>query len=90
MRRILIQHYRPLPGGDGPSWLTVIGHARDSLWSVDLFRCESILLRSFWVMVVMDVFTRRIIGFGVAPANLDGPVVCRMFNRAIAKQRPPQ
>jgi putative transposase len=90
VRRILIQHYRPLPGGDGPSWLTVIGHARDSLWSVDLFRCESILLRSFWVMVVMDVFTRRIIGFGVAPANLDGPVVCRMFKRVIAKQRPPQ
>jgi hypothetical protein len=38
---------------------------KDSLWSVDLFRCESILLRSQWVMVVMDVFTRRIIGFGV-------------------------
>ena len=90
VRRILIQHYRPLPGGDDPSWLTVIGHATDSLWSVDLFRCESILLRSFWVMVVMDVFTRRIIGFGVAAANLDGPVVCRMFNRAIAKQRPPR
>ena len=85
VRRILIQHYRPLPGGDGPSWLTVIGHARDSLWSVDLFRCESILLRSFWVIVVMDVFTRRIIGFGVAAANLDGPLVCRMFNRAIAE-----
>jgi hypothetical protein len=32
-------------------------------------------------MVVMDVFTRRIIGFGVAAAKLDGPVVCRMFNR---------
>jgi len=30
-------------------------------------------------MVVMDVFTRRIIGFGVAPADLDGPAVCRMF-----------
>ena len=86
VRRILIQHYRPLPGGDGPSWLTVIGHARDSLWSVDLFRCESILLRSFWVMVVMDLFTRRIIGFGVAAANLDGPLVCRMFNRAITGQ----
>jgi len=38
---------------------------KDSLWSVDLFRCESILLRSHWAMVVMDVFTRRIIGFGV-------------------------
>ena len=70
--------------------LTAIGHATDSLWSVDLFRCESVLLRSCWVMVVMDVFTRRIIGFGVAAANLDGPVVCRMFNRAIAKQRPPR
>jgi len=41
-------------------------------------------------MVVMDVFTRRIIGFGVAAANLDGPVVRRMFDRAIAKQRPPR
>jgi transposase InsO family protein len=61
-----------------------------SLWSVDLFRCESILLKSYWTMVVMDVFTRRIIGFGIAPANLDGPVVCQMFNRAIAKQRPPR
>ena len=41
-------------------------------------------------MVVMDVFTRRIIGFGVAPADLDGPAVCRMFNRAIARRRPPR
>jgi transposase InsO family protein len=73
-----------------PSWLTVIGHAKDSLWSVDFFRCESILLKSYWIMIVMDVFTRRIIGFGVAPADLDGPAVCRMFNRAIAKQIPPK
>ncbi|MGO9607291.1 MAG: transposase [Candidatus Binataceae bacterium] len=90
VRRILIQHYRPVPGNDGPSWLTVIGHAKDSLWSVDLFRCESILLKSYWVMIVMDVFTRRIIGFGVAPADLDGPAICRMFNRAIAQQSPPR
>src|ERR1019366_2606357 len=61
-----------------------------SLWSVDFFRCESILLKSYWIMIVRDVFTRRIIGFGVAPADLDGPVVCRMFNRAIAKQTPPK
>src|SRR5271168_5156046 len=90
VRRILIQHYRPAPGGAGPSWLLVIGQAKDSLWSVDLFRCESILLQSYWVMVVMDIFTRRIIGFGVAAANLDGPSVCRMFNRAIARQRMPR
>jgi putative transposase len=90
VRRILIRSYRPAPGGAGPSWLSVIGQARDSLWSVDLFRCESILLQSYWVMVVMDIFTRRIIGFGVAPANLDGPGVCRMFNRAIARRSMPK
>jgi hypothetical protein len=35
------------------TWLTTLGHAKDSLWSIDLFRCESILLKSHWVMVVM-------------------------------------
>ena len=44
--RVLSKHYRPAPGGTGPSWLSFIGHTRDSLWSVDLFRCESIVLRS--------------------------------------------
>src|SRR5215469_14024324 len=37
----------------------------------------------------MDVYSRRIIGFGVAPADLDGIRVCRMFNRAIAKHTMP-
>jgi len=90
VHRILLRFYSPVPGDDGPSWLTVIGHAKDSLWSVDLFRCESILPKSYWITVVMDVFTRRIIGFGVALAIVDGPAVCRMFNTAIASQRPPK
>ena len=42
-----------------------IGHTKDSLWSVDLFRCESVVLQSYWVPVVMDQLTRRIIGFGI-------------------------
>ena len=50
VRRILQKHYRPEPG-DGPSSLTFIGHAVDSLWSLDLFRCESVLLQSHWVML---------------------------------------
>lgn len=48
------------------------------------------MLRSHWVMLVMDVFTRRIIGFGVAPAYLDGVSVCRMFNYATADQPGPK
>ncbi len=35
-------------------------------------------------MVVMDQFTRRIIGFGVQAVALDGPALCRMFNQAIS------
>src|ERR1700738_505512 len=49
-----------------------------------LLRVESILLRSHWVMLVMDGFTRRIIGCGTAPACFDGVSVCRMFNCAAA------
>ena len=44
--RLLSKHYRPAPGGTEPSWLSFIGHTTDSLWSVDLFRCQSIVLRS--------------------------------------------
>ena len=90
VRRVLGKHYRPGDSGtNGPSWLTFIGHVKDSLWSVDLFRCESILLHSHWVLLVMDVFTRRIIGFGVERGYVDGISVCRMFNRAIAGKPPP-
>lgn len=82
VRRVLAIHYKPDHSMRGPSWLTTIGHAKDSLWSVDLFRAESITLRTHWIMVVMDQYTRRIIGFGVHAGNVDGPALCRMFNEA--------
>ncbi len=31
---------------------------KDSLWSLDLFRCESAVLRTHWVLVVTDQCTR--------------------------------
>jgi putative transposase len=40
VRRILAHHYRPRQPSGGPSWLTFLGHMIDSLWSIDLFRCE--------------------------------------------------
>ncbi len=90
VRRVLAKHHgKNHPGQSGPYWLTFIAQAQDSLWSVDLFRCESILLRSHWVLVVIDVFTRRIIGFGIGGETIDGPTVCRMFNQAIAGHAPP-
>jgi len=65
VRRVLAVHYKPEPTDGGHSWLTTLGHAKDSLWSVDLFRAESITLTTHWIMLVMDQYTRRIIGFAV-------------------------
>ena len=45
---------------------------KDSLRSVDLFRCESINLKTHWVLVIMDQFTRRIIGFCVHRGDVFG------------------
>jgi putative transposase len=70
--------------------LSFIGHTTDSLWSVDLFRCESIVLRSYWVLVVMDQFTRRLVGIGVHSGAVTGVDVCRMFNAAIYQQGVPR
>src|ERR1700752_2758660 len=82
VRRVLAIHFPPQPGADGPSWLTLIAHAKDSVWCVALFRVESILMRSHWVMLVMDVFTRRIVGFGIAPASI--VMACRCATCSIA------
>ena len=84
VRRILAAPYPCDSGGDSPSWLTFLGHTKDSLWSVDLFRCESILLKSHWVLVVMDQFTRRLVGFGVHPGDVVGVWLCCMFNKVIS------
>jgi putative transposase len=84
VRRILATRYEPTPDFGGASWLTVLGHATDSLWSVDLFRCESAVLQTYWVLVVIDHWTRRIVGFGVQRGVVDGVALCRMFNHAIS------
>jgi len=90
VRRILGNHYQLESDSSGPSWLTFIGHMKDSLWSVDLFRCESAALRTCWVLVVMDQFTRRIIGLAVHRGAVNGLALCHMFNRAIRGQTVPK
>ena len=48
-----------------------------------MFRCESIVLQTYWVLVVMDQYTRRIIGFGIQRGVVDGLALCHMFKQAI-------
>jgi transposase InsO family protein len=90
VRRILEKYLQPKGTDEGPSWLTVLGHTRDSLWSLDLFRTESISLKTHWVLVVMDQYSRRIIGFAVQAVAVDGPALCRMFHQATAGHTTPQ
>lgn len=90
VRRVLASHYRPKPDGIGPPWFTFLGHMKDSLWSVDMLRCESATLRTHWVLLVIDQYTRRIIGFAVHAGPVNGIVPCRMFNRAIRGETTPK
>lgn len=57
---------------------------------VGLFRCESANLKSHWVMVVIDQFTRRIIGCAVQAGDCEGIAYCRMFNQIIAGKSLPK
>ena len=90
VRRVLEKYYRPSPRPNGPSWLTFLGQTKDSLWCVDLFRCESILLLSYWVLIVMDQYFRHIVGFGVYAGCIDGASLCCLFNRIISHRQSPQ
>ena len=90
VRRILSRHYKNNPTDAGPSWLTFIGHMKDSLWSIDLFRTESIHLKTHWVMVVLDQFTRRIVGFSTHKGSVTGIDLCCMFNKIINQRDLPK
>src|SRR4029079_13040648 len=45
---------------------------------VDLFRRESAILHSYWVLVAIDHWTRRIVGFGVH-RTVVASITCRQL-----------
>lgn len=59
---------------------------KESLWSLDLFHCESVTLWTYWIFVVMDQYFRLIIGLGVPAGRVGGTALCRVFNHAIRDQ----
>ena len=69
--------------------VTLPEHTKDSHWSIDVSRCKSILLKSHWVLVVMDQFTRGIIDFDIHAGGVDGTALCRILNTAISSQGAP-
>jgi len=88
--RMILLSLGPNAKGKGPSWLALLGSQVDSLWSIDLFRVESVLLQSYWVLVVMDQFSRKIIGFATVKGPPSGVSACVMFNRILTDKTPPK
>jgi putative transposase len=89
VRRILGIHFRPEAAPEVRPGFPLLVMPK-TLWSLDLFRCESAIFRTYWVLVVMDQFTRRVVGFAVHRGVVDGVALCRMFNRAIHTQTLPK
>ena len=68
--RVLAKHYPPKPYKGGLSWLTFLRHISDSLWSIALFWCEAILLKTHSILAAIGQFIRRIIGYGISGCHL--------------------
>jgi len=91
VRRVLDKYYKPgkpTSPSKGPSWLTFFGDMKDSLWSLDFFRLESVSLQTHWVMIVMDQYSRRIIGFAVKAGSLSGMDIAMMFLETMGETIP--
>jgi putative transposase len=87
----ILKQYLPSAGpSPNESWLALFGVKRDHLWSMDLFRVESAFLKAHWVMVVMDMYSRRIVGFASEKGSVDAATACRMFNRIALGQTIPK
>ncbi|MGD0129129.1 MAG: helix-turn-helix domain-containing protein [Terriglobia bacterium] len=87
VRRVLARHYQHSRDAGGPSWLTFLGHLKDSLWSVDLFRCESAVLRLFAVLLrgefhIQGVRNRDLQEALASPCKTDTPPPRRTAARA--------
>ena len=80
---MLAKHYRPAPYDDGPSWLTVLRHTRDSLCSIALFQRKSILPTIHSILLAIGQFTRRLIGCGISSCHFDQLVVCSLSDAGI-------
>jgi putative transposase len=66
----------------------VLQKVAQGIWDLVTGACVRVL-RTHWVLVVMDQCTRRIVGLGVHRGVVDGVGLSRMFNRAIRCQTLP-
>jgi len=61
----------PAPRRDGPTWHQFLSAQAKGIVACDFFTVETVFLKTLYVLVFMDIQTRRILGIGVS-ANPNG------------------
>jgi hypothetical protein len=92
VRRILKQHgLAPAPqrGGGSLSWTAFLTHYRDFIWATDFFTVTTATLRTYYVLLALEVGSRRIRFWNVTQSP-DGEWVRQQFRNLCpdSEQRP--
>jgi transposase InsO family protein len=57
----------PAPRRDGPTWREFLSAQARGIVACDFLTVETVFLKTLYVLVFMQIQTRRIVGFGVSP-----------------------
>ncbi len=72
----------PAPRRDGPTWHQFLSAQAKGIVACDFFCVETVFLKTLYVLVFMDIQTRRILGVGVS-ANPDGTWVTQQARNLV-------
>src|SRR6266545_1597284 len=72
----------PAPRRDGPMWHQFLSAQAKGIVACDFFCVETVFLKTLYVLVFMDIQTRRILGVGVS-ANPDGTWVTQQARNLV-------
>jgi putative transposase len=72
----------PAPRRDGPTWREFLSAQAKGIVACDFFTVETVLLKTLYVLVFMQIETRRIVGVGVSP-NPDGTWVTQQARNLV-------
>lgn len=81
-----MQYYWPLPRGSRAGFSI---HMKDISYWPRLFAIILIWqsrIKTYWIMIVMDQFSRKIVGFSIHRGDLTVQAVCYMFMRGKRRQ----
>lgn len=72
----------PAPRRDGPTWRQFLAAQAEGIVACDFFTVETVFLKTLYVLVLLHIGTRRILGIGVS-ANPDGAWVTQQARNLV-------